>query len=337
VVVTDGNESSLNNFFGYHDSFIDASHRVIRYAVIAHPVGNGDAPGFNDFQTLTWTASHELAESATNPDNGGWYDTRTNDEIADLCNSVDDAGILNGYTVTGVWSVQQGGCVLPAGAQPISSAMPGVPTFQLRQQVASEFLSGNEYLGRIVVNDYRQLLGRTPAPIEVAGWIAAMRLGMTDEQVLASFGGSNEYYQRAGGTDRLWIDSLYRDLLGRIPAVTEENGWLAELAAGMSRQDIAYGFAHSAEHETRVVMSDYQIYLGRPAGPSELASWVGAFEQGTVTNEQIATVFAASDEFYSGQGGTIESWLTGLYQVVLGRVPDKNGYAAWDAFVRSGG
>jgi hypothetical protein len=335
VTVTDGNENSLNNFYGYHDSFIDPSLRVIRYAVIAHPVGNGDAPGLNDFQTLTWVVSHELAESATNPDNGGWYDTRTNDEIADLCNSVDDAGILNGHVVSGVWSVQQNSCVIPADAQPFSSVMGAVPSFQLRQEVATDFVTSDEYLSRIIVTDYQQLLGRTPAPAEVAGWVAATRLGMTDEQVLAGFTASAEYYQRAGGTDRAWIDALYRDLLGRTPAMAEENAWLQLIASGMDRHSVAYGFAHSSEHESRVVISDYQTYLGRSAAPSEVANWVLVFEQGTMTNEQITAVFAASDEFFAGQGGTVESWLTGLYLHVLGRPADKDGFAAWDAFVHN--
>src|SRR5437868_14616946 len=66
VTVTSGSQNSLNDFFGYHDSFTDAALQRIRYAVIAHPIGNGDAAGLDDFQTLTWVVSHELAESVTN-------------------------------------------------------------------------------------------------------------------------------------------------------------------------------------------------------------------------------------------------------------------------------
>src|SRR5262249_48961970 len=69
ITVTAGNQNSLSDFYGYHDSFTDSHGRLIRYAVIAHPIGNGDAAGLNDFQTLTWVTSHEVAESATNPDN----------------------------------------------------------------------------------------------------------------------------------------------------------------------------------------------------------------------------------------------------------------------------
>jgi hypothetical protein len=335
MVVTSGSETSSRDFFGYHDSFVDSSFRVIRYAIIAHPVGNGDAPGLNDFQTLTWTASHELAESVTNPDNGGWFDTKTNDEIADLCDSVDDAGVLNGYVVSAVWSVQQNSCVIPADAQPFTSMSDGGPSFALREQVADAFTGGAEYSLGVIERDYQMLLGRMPSTGETGGWLAAVQSGMTDEQVLASFAGSSEYYQRAGGTDRLWIDALYHDLLGRTPSASEENGWLSVLAAGTSRGDIAYGFATSPEHEVQVVALDYQTYLGRSGLPAEVANWSAALEQGTLTNEQIIAVFVSSSEFYFGQGGTVESWITGLYRTVLGRAPDKGGFAAWDAFVLS--
>src|SRR5262249_22204773 len=158
------------------------------------------------------------------------------------------------------------------------------------------FVFSDEYRAGIIVHDYQQLLGRTPGGSEVTGWLTAMRLGMTDEQVLASFAGSAEYYQRAGGTDRAWIDGPYHDLLGRTPSMAEENAWLQVLAGGDGRSDIAYGFAHSSEREARLIMTDYQNYLGRAPGGSETATWVGAFEQGALSNEQIVSIVASSDE-----------------------------------------
>jgi hypothetical protein len=335
VIVTSGSQSSARDFFGYHDSFISPSLRVIRYAVIVHPIGNGDAQGLSDFQTLTWVASHELAESATNPDNGGWFDSRTNDEIADLCNSVNDAGVLNGYVITGVWSVRQNACVIPGDAQFLTPGTSGMPSFQLRNQVSIAFLTSDEYHADIVENYYLQFLGRTPSSGEVSGWVTTMSLGMTDEQVIADVVESNEYYQRAGVTDRAWIDALYHDLLGRKPATAEENAWLQALAGGLNREAVAFDIADSVERETRVIAADYQTYLGRAVNASELANWIGVFQQG-FSNEHIIAAFVSSDEFYFGQGGTIESWLTGLYQAVLGRAPDKAGFAEWDAFVHNG-
>ena len=49
----------------------------------------------------------------------------------------------------------------------------------------------------------------------------------------------------------------------------------------------------------------------------------------------LPAIFAASDESYFGGGGTVESWVTDLYRFVLGRPADKDGYAAWTAFVQT--
>src|SRR5207237_141741 len=117
------------SFYGYHDAFTDSAGGRVYYVVVAHPIGNGDFPGLNDFQTLTAVTSHELAESVTNPDGGGWFDDHTSDEIGDLCSGRDDIGYLNGYAVQSEWSVRAGGCVLPAGTTGSGSMPPpnGVP------------------------------------------------------------------------------------------------------------------------------------------------------------------------------------------------------------------
>src|SRR5262249_36471226 len=200
VNVTDGGQDSLHNFYGYHDAFTDSAGQRIYYAVIANPVGNGDFFNLNDFQTTTKVVSHELAEAATDPDSGGWFDSVTQDEIADVCDGKDDVGTLNGYVVQAEWSVHQGECVLPFGAigvDPLSSAEE-IPTSAVLTQVANTFAHTDEYFARLISKDYMQLLGRAASPDEVMAWVLAMEQGTTDEQALAVFGASPEYYQHAG-------------------------------------------------------------------------------------------------------------------------------------------
>ena len=60
---------------------------------------------------------------------------------------------------------------------------------------------------------------------------------------------------------------------------------------------MAYGFAASGEREGIAVQADYQRYLLRSAGPTEVAFWVGQFGHGT-TNEDIVTGFVGSDEYF---------------------------------------
>src|SRR5581483_6995377 len=49
----------------------------------------------------------------------------------------------------------------------------------------------------------------------LAYWINRMQNGLTDQQLEAGFIGSAEYYTHSGGTNQLWIEAMYHDLLGR--------------------------------------------------------------------------------------------------------------------------
>ena len=64
------------------------------------------------------------------------------------------------------------------------------------------------------------------------------------------------------------------------------------------RESVAFGFADSTEREGQLVEADYEAFLGRAAGPSEIAFWVGQFSMGG-TNEDIVTGFVSSDEFFN--------------------------------------
>jgi hypothetical protein len=335
VDVTQGGEDSLHNFYGYHDYFAGPGGQSIYYAVVAHPVGNGTFYNLSVFQTLTKTASHELAETVTDPGVGGWYDNRTGEEIADLADGPQDIGLLNGYVVQGEWSAQQRTVVLPAGAQRIdATTVSAKPVTASLDQVANAFSHGDEYFANLVSADYSQLLHRTPSATEVGAWVALMKNGLTDEQLLAAFTSSPEYYTLAGGTDQVWVDALYRDVLGRAADQAGEAAWLQKLASGASRSNIAYGFATSAEHESLIVAAYYQLYLGRIATAPEVAGWVNSLQTG-MSEEQLAAAFVASDEFYSAHGSSLQDWLTGAYQALLQRAPDQSGFNYWLGYLQA--
>jgi hypothetical protein len=123
--VTLGTSNSNTDFCAYHSSIEGANYfagmGVLRYAVLPYNASNagcGGSPGWNNF---TATASHEIAESITDPDVGlaiehenddpnflnylGWYDLDDNLEIADLCQILDGTtGTVNGYSVVTLYS-----------------------------------------------------------------------------------------------------------------------------------------------------------------------------------------------------------------------------------------
>jgi hypothetical protein len=109
VAVYDAGETSQKNFLGYHSAFRDwyNSSVVIHYAVVTYPGGYNPTSQSqycpSDFAELTCTASHEIAESVTDPNitlgYKGWYDPSKGSlgEIGDITRMYRQ--YLNGYYV----------------------------------------------------------------------------------------------------------------------------------------------------------------------------------------------------------------------------------------------
>jgi hypothetical protein len=340
VVVTQGGDNSQQDFFGYHNAFLSGSGKPIYYAVIAHPVGNGDFGNLDDFETLTKTTSHELAESVTDPggftnfDPGGWFGTfpqlGPDQEIADVVNDSTHLATLNGYTVQGVWSQQQGMAVYPTNPGITPPSVAGPRPINLAA-IANYFTHSYEHFADLIGFDYRHYLGRVPSTTELNSWVGGMQAGVSDEQVLSSFIGSPEYYQHTGGTDTTWVKAIYENLLNRTPSTQEVNGWLQTLASGSTRPQVALAFATSWEAESIVVQADYQTYLGRKASAAEVDGWVTTFQQG-VANEMVVAGFVGSAEyFYNAKKGNDSEtgWITSVYQDVLHRTPSNAEVNGW--------
>jgi hypothetical protein len=108
-------------FAGYHNSTMLNGQRV-PYAVVAEctplPSPITSVPALTELQTTTVTTSHEVLETATDPDgqngftldlgdvnNWAWVDILGGDEAADLC--VDPFGINQDVASSGAFSVQR--------------------------------------------------------------------------------------------------------------------------------------------------------------------------------------------------------------------------------------
>src|SRR5262249_18730750 len=116
----------------------------------------------------------------------------------------------------------------------------------------SEFASlidhSAEYFGTNIIKPaYAKYLGREADSAGIDFWTAQFRAGMRDEQLEANFIGSPEYFNFTGGNNLQWVDAMYRDLLGRGADAAGEKFWTGQLAAGISRSTVAFGFANSPE------------------------------------------------------------------------------------------
>lgn len=168
-----------------------------------------------------------------------------------------------------------------------------------RVAVANAITSSTEFRTRLIDQSYRTFLGRGADSTGLRTWLALMGRGGTIQQMQAGFISSPEYYQRAGGTDRRWMAKLYVDVLGRTASSREVEGWVASLATGRTRQQVALGFLLSTEHLQSAVDGYYRWLLGRGLDATGRQTWVTAIQRGA-RDEQIIGGIVSSREYFPG-------------------------------------
>jgi len=91
---------------------------------------------------------------------------------------------------------------------------------------------------QLVDSWYQRFLNR-PRDSWGSVWIDSLQQGQPPESVLAKLLGSQEYYDKGGGTPEGFIQKLYFDLSGRQPAPQEVQYWVQRLYQ-TDRNDVAY-------------------------------------------------------------------------------------------------
>lgn len=135
---------------------------------------------------------------------------------------------------------------------------------------------------------------------------------------------------------QLYVESVYHDVLDRLPDPTGLAYWAAKLDAGAPVSSVAASIAHSDEYYANfVIKPDYLKYLGRAADDSGVAYWTGQM-QGGLTDRQLAAQLVASDEFFKQAGGGNSAWIDAMYQSLLGRAADAGGQAYWTGKLAAG-
>ncbi len=136
-----------------------------------------------------------------------------------------------------------------------------------------------------------------------------------------------------------FVTSAYQDFLGRTPTASELNTAVTNLGNGTwSRERLLGTLANSPEWVRVIVTKMYRDTLGRDPDPSGLSTWVDWIRTGRFTVAEAAALFYSSQEFYQGLGGNTDpTWVTQLYQKLLGRNPDAGGLNGWIDFTRTQG
>jgi hypothetical protein len=97
----------------------------------------------------------------------------------------------------------------------------------------------------------------------------------------------------------------------------------------------AYGIVNSPEHFASYITAEYHNLLGRDPDSAGFNSWMTQMENG-LAPEAVEAGITASNEYIQNQGGDPTSWLTSLYNNLLGRDPDAAGIDHWLGELQNG-
>jgi hypothetical protein len=191
----------------------------------------------------------------------------------------------------------------------------------------------------------QEILGRAPAPFELAGWRFHILANPTAAGI-GTFGHAlfdgGEYLSKPS-TPRAYVTLLYRSILDREPDPGGLESWLQLLQAQF---DTALpGFVNSQEFG-RIVPSTqdqaavravvtrlYQQVLGRQPAATEVTQWAN-YVVATGDLVGMARGFFGSAE-YNGRARTLSEHVVILYRTFLGREPAAHEIPQWVNYLQS--
>jgi hypothetical protein len=125
-----------------------------------------------------------------------------------------------------------------------------------------------------------------------------------------------------------FVRAVVADFLARPASDVEVTTWRGRMASGLSREQVARGFAFSEEWIGVLVDGYYRSTLGRGADGAGRRYWTGLIASG-VTPAKVASEFYASAEYFRRSGGTNQRWVADLYRQILHRQADAPGLQFW--------
>ncbi len=162
-----------------------------------------------------------------------------------------------------------------------------------------------EFLEDWVDVSYQTYLGRTP---DLAGrdfFVAELQAGRMDSQYVdIGILGSEEYFQRAGGTNRAYLTAIYRDVLGRAPDQQGLDYWTSRLDGGTPRWVVGQLVMYSQENATNWVRHFLNEHVSGDHSDDDVFGWVLVHaSNGYDLIVTLAEILASATGIDGGSGG----------------------------------
>ena len=189
-----------------------------------------------------------------------------------------------------------------------------------------------------VQTQFNQILGRDPDGTEAAAWIDRLASGgVAPDTFTANLIDAGPLPTQLGPVVR-----LYSAYFRRVPDSDGIAYWVGRYRFGASLGEISSWFARSPEFiatygaldEVGFVAQLYRNTMARDPDPGGLAYWVDELKSGRLTGGDVLVGFSESNEFRFRSGPSTE--VTIIYEALLGRTPDPDGWAYWAAVLPTG-
>lgn len=184
----------------------------------------------------------------------------------------------------------------PASADERAEWAQRLATGTPRSMLTRTLATSPEWIGVEIDALYRKALGREADAGGRGHWRRAVLSGRRIADIGAEMYGSLEFRQRAGGTNRAFVQALYVEILGRDAEPAGLAHWESVLRRGVPHRDVAAGFYASIESRRQRVQALYERILQRPPDPGGHAHWAAALQ--TRDDVRLAELLAASGELY---------------------------------------
>ena len=138
---------------------------------------------------------------------------------------------------------------------------------------------------------------RPTSPPETAGVAAALKGGVTPEQVGEALISSSEFANNYGGANTdTFVEAAFVAVLGRTTSgrTRRRLAWQAALANGVSRSAAAAALLTTTEYLADVTTDDFEAALGRDPSTTDLTAFLGAAKAGVTLLNRRAIVLGSS-------------------------------------------
>jgi hypothetical protein len=143
--------------------------------------------------------------------------------------------------LTGWVNFFRSGGTSPPTLEQISGAFAQSAEFQLTYGT----LSNTQFVNLLYLN----ILGRTPDPAGLQGWVNQLNAGMSRGKVMVGFSESLEFQDKT--SNNVFVIMMYEGMLRRAAEQAGYDHWVNLLNGGMSRSALTGGFLGSPEYRMR--------------------------------------------------------------------------------------